>query len=287
MAKIQDLVSTFNQLKPGLAQDYVDSATRTLKRLADKHGADLRKLGRAHGGADARDYRAYSHYIRWSSDSFVTEVYAGIQEDYLAKAAAQYADDQIAAFTKKLIKKLGDLYNVVIHDLRSSSLTFSISGEFAGHKVHVRQDRIINCSPKGNLFHQWPARISVDGKFTPESAYKKMVAAAAEEFGSAAEPDSLYLSDADAAVLECNAAHTAGTTALTHGYDFNGWMASQGLTEADLPPEDKDGDKPNAEVYVPLPETSEWGFEQQSRMYDEHQMRAYARAYHAAQVAGV
>lgn len=48
-----------------------------------------------------------------------------------------------------------------------------VLGERHGKAIRFAQQRIINTSPKGKAFHQFPSRIYVDGKFTPDAAYQK------------------------------------------------------------------------------------------------------------------
>ena len=45
-----------------------------------------------------------------------------------------------------------------------------------GQKIVLDQQRVLKFSSKGKMFHQFPARIYVDGKFYPEAVYKEMFA---------------------------------------------------------------------------------------------------------------
>jgi hypothetical protein len=51
---------------------------------------------------------------------------------------------------------------------------FRIVGIKNDRSICIEQDRIVNVSPKGTLFNQFPARIYVNGKFTSAAAYAKL-----------------------------------------------------------------------------------------------------------------
>jgi hypothetical protein len=174
MKTINDLISTFDALKPGIAADFTAQVTRSIEELIPAYGAGIRKLHAAYG-ADGNKFRAVRHFIQYDSNS-MNATPTGIKTEYLATKAQQYADDQIAAFTIKLVKKLGTLTDVEIHGLSMNAFTFRISGRLGERAVYVEQSRIINVSPLGNLFHQWPALIYVDGKKTSEAAFKALAA---------------------------------------------------------------------------------------------------------------
>lgn len=173
MAKINDIIIKFDELKPGLAADFTASVTRSVEQLIAKYEGELDSLY-SQWSSDANTYRAVRSFIKYDSNSFRNRRAIGIETEYLAKQAAQYADDQIAAFTSKLVRKLGALDEVEIRGLNVNAFTFDIIGKLGGRRVRVEQNRIINVSPKGNLFHQWPALIYVDGRKTSEKVFKEL-----------------------------------------------------------------------------------------------------------------
>lgn len=174
MATINDIITKFDALKPGLAADFTAQVTRIVEELIAAHGKNIRKL-HASWGTDGNRFRAVRHFIQYDSNTMTANP-VGVNTEYLAKKAQQYADDQIAAFTLKLVRKLGALTEVSIIDLNIGGFTFDITGKLGIYAVRVQQSRIINVSPKGNLFHQWPALIYVEGKKVSEAAFKKIPA---------------------------------------------------------------------------------------------------------------
>lgn len=174
MANINEIVATFDQLKPAVAADFTAMVTQQVEDLIARYPTNMSKLG-SEWGRDGNTYRNVSRFINGIYKQHKDEKLA-LNTTYLAKQAAQYADDAIAAFTYKLVQKLGDLTNVEIKDLRINSFTFRITGKLGDREVYVEQNRIINVSPKGTLFHQWPSLIYVDGKKTSEKAFKALAA---------------------------------------------------------------------------------------------------------------
>ncbi len=174
MATINDIITKFDALKPGLAADFTAQVTRIVEELIAAHGKNIHKL-HASWSMDGNRFRAVRSFIKYDGDTMNASP-TGVNTEWLAKKAQQYADDQIAAFTMKLVRKLGALTEVSILDLNIGGFTFDITGKLGDRNVRVQQSRIINVSPKGNLFHQWPALIYVDGKKTSEKAFKELTA---------------------------------------------------------------------------------------------------------------
>lgn len=180
MARITDITAKFDELKPGIAADYVERVTCIAERLRERYpDGRMDQLSRE-WSRDGNDYRTVHRYYSYEGQGYGTRRVTGINADYLARQAADYADQQVAAFTHKLHRKLGDLRDVRIDDINVGGFTFLIYGTApGGQTVRVEQNRILNVSPRGTLYHQWPSRIYVDGQFTPESRYKRLVAEAA------------------------------------------------------------------------------------------------------------
>ncbi len=88
--------------------------------------------------------------------------------------AEKYGEHAALDWFHKTGAKLGELEDATL--LGASGGDVSVNGLRAGRQVSMQQQRILKASPKGKLFHQFPARIYVDGKFTPEADYIRMFA---------------------------------------------------------------------------------------------------------------
>lgn len=176
MNKINDLTAKFDTLKPGLAKDFEEFVTKALTRIVAEHPTrDAQSKLANSWGTDANLFRAFRSLLAYAPAETGRWTQAtGPDAERVAKAAKSYADDQVAKFTMKLVRKLGDLTHVEIRDIDMGGFQFLITGYLGERKVSVQQNRIINCSVKGNLFHQWPALIYVDGVKTSEAAFKKL-----------------------------------------------------------------------------------------------------------------
>ena len=89
----------------------------------------------------------------------------------LAAGAEAYAGMTIANWEAKIQAKMGQLDAATVQHL--TGYTFRIIGTRGTDNVSIEQHMILNVSPKGKLFNQWPARIYVNGKFISEAKFKK------------------------------------------------------------------------------------------------------------------
>ena len=97
-------------------------------------------------------------------------------DDWLAKAAIEYANRTIDQMIAKLEGKTGDLVGVEVVRIVAGALEVILQGSRGGDSVKIEQRRIMNTSPRGNMFNQYPALIYVNGKKTSEAAYKRSAA---------------------------------------------------------------------------------------------------------------
>lgn len=100
---------------------------------------------------------------------------AAIDEAAVATHGAIYADECVKAWAAKIEAKLAGLDRAQVERLAGAS--FRITGERAGRRVEIMQDRIVNTTARGTPYNQFPARIRLDGKPISEAAYKREVGA--------------------------------------------------------------------------------------------------------------
>lgn len=162
----------FDKMKPAIAAGFIQRVEAAAKALTE-----------ADAWHKARDYRHTMHDAHRTAGTFAEfEQYVrdgkflGLRRDYLNKRAVQFADEQVDGFAAKTLKKLGELDEMKINELSANYGTFEIVGARNGHAVRVEQKQTHNYSVNGNFYLQFPARIYVDGKFTPASKFNEATA---------------------------------------------------------------------------------------------------------------
>jgi hypothetical protein len=164
----------FAPLKPLIIADFEAYVTRTSKRYADTWDtmSDAAKLN-IRRGYDVT-WRFASRFAIMDSDRANARPTGEVNAAWLRKNAEENAAAQIAAFAAKLESKLGTLGDFQATFTRGAD--FTISGTRNGHRVFVEQQTVFKVSSHGTPFNQFPARIYVDGKFTPAAKYEAAVA---------------------------------------------------------------------------------------------------------------
>jgi hypothetical protein len=172
---VDTLKEAMLQYAPQLEKDYNDYVRTTFREMVEDIGPDLKGVYNSRRWA-----RMFRNSIRPNvcSDSpfgsFHNASSYRIDDAALARNAKRYGADTSLAWYSKMKSKLCDLENVTVSDPRMGSQV-TVSGTHGDNKVEVFQHAIINVSPLGTLFHQFPARIYVNNKFQSEAQYKKTV----------------------------------------------------------------------------------------------------------------
>jgi hypothetical protein len=163
--KLSMLVSSaVDARKPDLVDDYKRYVTDRFASMVRALGEDLAGLGKKENEGWAKFY-----------DNTMRPVMAPgrkVDAGKLQQAAVAYADAVADSMRGKIMDKAGELDAPELQHL--TGMNFKLTGTMGGKKVAIEQDTIVNTSPLGTLFNQFPARIYVDGKFTPEAAFKKL-----------------------------------------------------------------------------------------------------------------
>ena len=152
--------------RPELEKRFVDFTTNGIQKMLDLYGPDVR------GIANSRHYTNWANNLRpftrrdgigSTKDPLV------INHERIAQHAVLFAQATIEAWEAKITAKLGELDSAKV--VRGGGFEFVVTGTRNGHEVRIHQDMIVNVSPKGTLFNQFPSRVYVDGKFTPAAKY--------------------------------------------------------------------------------------------------------------------
>jgi hypothetical protein len=167
----------FRPVRDEIEAHYVKRVRAAFTRWEElNEGRGFRHYRYSDTSPEARAYKACSRYVR-SADSYSMRTGAALKlsEEFLAKEAAQFADDAVTGFVAKLIGKIG---NIEMTNLRfRGNGEFSIDAHANGHSIRVDQQVVYKVSNRDTLFCQWPARIYVDGQFTPATKFDAAIAA--------------------------------------------------------------------------------------------------------------
>lgn len=176
------LNTALDALRPALAEEYKAFVTRIFESTIARFGADLRQ------SKNYRETVTFKTLVVRSTDYLevekqrydeATKTFHPYKYAYvlnptkLEENAQKYAEVQVDAWRDKILAKMGELTSAKVEYFWTSG-QFTITGLRGNRAVAIHQTRVMKSSCRGLLFHQFPARIYVDGKFTSEAAYKKM-----------------------------------------------------------------------------------------------------------------
>ena len=169
MTNFASIKAAFDPIRTEAKEMFLRRAHRKADKLRDEEGT----LRRYH----FRDYREHafiSSCITWADNRMAPGAAGELNLERLDKHAQDFADAQVDSFIHKLESKIGHLTDVSLV-LRGNG-EFTIWGMQGDARVKVDQQVVFKVSSKGTFFLQWPARIYVDGKFTPEAKFKLLAA---------------------------------------------------------------------------------------------------------------
>lgn len=159
-----DLTAALEAHKPALEAYFIDFTERRFATLVRHFGPALRGV---YNSPLANNWRAISSLTVCDGDRINSEY--SLNAARVAAAATAFADATVATWADKIAAKLGELDNAEVRHL--DGYRFAVTGSKGDRKVLIEQDMIVNVSSRGTLFNQFPARIYVDGKFTPAAKY--------------------------------------------------------------------------------------------------------------------
>ncbi len=169
-----ELNLALNAFRPELEARFISHMERSLARLQEKFGANLK------GIANSTSYTFWSEQVRPLTHNTAASngTYRPGEANYVlvpekvAAAAAAFAEATVLAWEAKITAKLGELDSAKV--TRMGGAEFNITGTRNGMDVRITQQMIVNVSSKGTLYNQFPALIYVNGKFTSAAKYAKL-----------------------------------------------------------------------------------------------------------------
>ena len=159
-----EITAALEAHKPSLEAYFVGFAERRFANLVSQFGPALRGV---YNSDQARNWGAIASLARSIGDRISSEYV--LDADRVAAAATAFAEATVATWADKIAAELGELDSAEVRHL--DGYRFAVTGSKGDRKIRIEQDMIVNVSSKGTLFNQFPARIYVDGKFTPAAKY--------------------------------------------------------------------------------------------------------------------
>lgn len=165
--------SAFEQFKPiavNVEEWMIDRVKRAHARWTELSDGNAPKFGYRYSDRsdEARAYARCCSFIKYNSDG-------ELDGERLAKKAKEFGEDTVLGFVAKLISKLGDIEMTNLHFMGGGD--FTIHGTANGHAIRVDQQTVYKLDSRDKPYCQFPARIYVDGKFTPAAQFKDAIAA--------------------------------------------------------------------------------------------------------------
>ena len=171
--------SAFEQFKPladRIEARMIEQVRKVFALWAEASGGVYKHYRYNDTSREAQDFRVVSRYLK-TKDGFAsfrdgTEV--ELNEERLAKVAKELGEDSVLGFVAKLISKVGEIEMTNLRFFGGAD--FTIDGTVNGHDIRVEQQTVFKMSKHWTHYCQFPARIYVDGKFTPAAKFEGAVA---------------------------------------------------------------------------------------------------------------
>lgn len=163
--------------RPVMVEAYARQARRVIEGLAERWTWTFKGI---YNSRDAGRFQAYAGVLRpVAGQPYSSSSTKEIDEERLQRWAEENADAAIATWVAKIDRKIGACTDVEVSRGTADLLSFTINARWNGRTVHLQQSPVFKVSPRGMPFYQFPARIYVDGEFTPEAKFEAMVKEAA------------------------------------------------------------------------------------------------------------
>jgi len=177
--KITEVRAALLTKAPAFAEEYAQWVRTQFAHLADDHGPGLEGLSDLRQKQSRSDEQVFRQHIvpvcnttretGFPAPYTARTVYT-LSPEKLAKKAKKFGEDVATQWADKIEDKLGDVTQIKIISLSLGD--FSVRGKRGSQTVLIQQQRVSKVSRLGSWFNQFPARIYVDGQFTPEADYK-------------------------------------------------------------------------------------------------------------------
>jgi hypothetical protein len=188
------LLSRLNTVKEGIVERIVSDYNRAAARLAvtrtvrvwNRETHEMESLTVSGWGFEYNDRARRWNREEGDLTKFAAHTYSPSSTDAVytneinmakVEAAAQAeAEATCLAWYKKLVGKLGAVESATLHYSGVGSYCLTVTKAGCADSIRIEQQIVYKVSSRGGWFAQFPARIYVGGKFTPEKQFKAMFA---------------------------------------------------------------------------------------------------------------
>ncbi len=160
------IASALDRYRVVLDDSYKEQVEKYYKEITAKYG-EGRSINKV-----INDFDYAKIYIRLIKPNQVGGGDYSLDKEKMQKNGDAYASVTLLQWEEKIKNKLENLEDAELKHLNGYS--FEMVGKREGKEIRITQSMIVNVSPKGIVFNQFPAKIYVDGKFTSEANYKSL-----------------------------------------------------------------------------------------------------------------
>ena len=160
---IETITAEFTDAREALRADYIASVKFQWNRFFNEDGTRKDKLPTMYD----RSYQSLQLVRRfYANESDPRNNVYVLNTERLEQVAGEYADATFAVWVQKIAEKIGEKATDINVRYVTNNGRYVIEATIDGIAVSLEQQKVIGTSSKGTLYHQFPARLYIDGKFT-------------------------------------------------------------------------------------------------------------------------
>ncbi len=170
MTQIKD---TLLKVAPKFAEDYADYVRRFYNDHVEEFGNKWARNGMTNSTAARWNQLVAGCFVRAPGESeYAPHPKRVFSEEKLQEQAERYGIEVATAWGNKIESKLENVKGIDFTARDAGS--FQFNGTREGRSIRLEQQTVTKFNKAGRMYHQFPARIYVDGQFLSEKAYKEL-----------------------------------------------------------------------------------------------------------------
>lgn len=175
-----DIREQFSPVAERLAREYEAGVRRAYNRFNEAPAESRQSImsGRLPQGMSRLEadrfssaYRSCRRYVRLEGGRLSGE--PSLAEDFLVKEADRYGEEQANAFLGKLMRKLDGAHDPELIFSSAGGANFTLKLHAGEDNITVNQQTVMKVNQQGTFYHQFPARLALNGKPITEKALRE------------------------------------------------------------------------------------------------------------------